>query len=128
MATNIIDLECTIINDKVPSFIYEGLQKYYSEINKYSPQPINLIHALAQKHNISTQNIFVTAGIDQALRMFIRRFGDCTYVFSPTYIGVKDVTAFGKKLIQIPALHGEEYKIKTDLISDASLIILNNLI
>jgi histidinol-phosphate/aromatic aminotransferase/cobyric acid decarboxylase-like protein len=119
-------LQYTTIQDPLPDFIYEGLKEFSKNANSYRPQPEVLIEKLAKKHNLPKEMIYLTAGIDEALDMFILAYGKTTYIFTPTYTAYKGVEEFGFKLKQIYALKNNSYQIVTDKIAEAGLIILAN--
>lgn len=121
-----INLQYTTINDPLPDFIYEGLKPYVQQANSYHPQPLELIEKLAQKHQVPVEMIFLTAGIDEAIQIFAKTFGEHTYTFSPTYIEYKNVHDLGGSLTELPSLIEGEYQISTDLLPNASLIFLAN--
>lgn len=121
-----INLQYTTIKDPLPDFIYEGLAPYSKAANAYKPQPIELVEKLAKKHNLPKEMIYLTAGIDEAIQMFAKAYGQSAYVFTPTYVVYADVEEFGGKLTQIPSVRGAEYIIETEAIQDATLIYLAN--
>ena len=124
--TDPINLQYTTIKTPLPDFIYKGLKEYSTGANLYRPQPEILINKLAQKDNFNPENIFLTAGIDEALHMFILTYGQHTTIFTPTYIVYKDVEEFGYQLTQIYSIENNEYNITTKKQPDATLIILAN--
>jgi histidinol-phosphate/aromatic aminotransferase/cobyric acid decarboxylase-like protein len=121
-----INLQYTTIKDPLPDFIYEGLAPYSKGANLYKPQPAELIEKLARKHSIPIDMIYLTAGIDEAIQMFAKAYGQHAYVFTPTYVVYADVEELGGKLTRIPSVKGSEYSVSTDTIPDATLIYLAN--
>jgi histidinol-phosphate aminotransferase len=126
MNNNIINLQYTTIKDPLPDFIYEGLADYSSYANSYQPQPQKLIEKLAQKHNLSPEMIYLTAGIDEAIQIFAKAYGQNAYVFTPSYVVYADVEEFGGKLTRLQSIVGDKFKISTDTIKGATLIYLAN--
>ncbi len=120
------NLQYTTINNPLPDFIYEGLASYSQAANSYHPQPAELLEKLAKKHGVPAEMIYLTAGIDEAIQMFAKAYGQNACVFTPTYVVYSDVEEFGGKLTRIPSIQGSQYKIGTDEIPDASLIFLAN--
>lgn len=123
---DLINLQYTTIKDPLPDFIYEGLASYSKAANAYKPQPPELIEKLAKKHNIPKEMIYLTAGIDEAIQIYAKTYGQNAHVFTPTYVVYSDVEEFGGKLTRIPSAQGSEYIINTDTIADATLIYLAN--
>lgn len=121
-----INLQYTTIKIPLPDFIYEGLKDYSSGANLYRPQPLVLIEKLAKKYNVKNEMIFLTAGADEAIQMFIHAFGAQTFAFTPTYVVYSDVVEFGKKFTRLPSLVHDEYTISTSNKQRASLIFLAN--
>jgi histidinol-phosphate aminotransferase len=121
-----INLQYLTIKDPLPDFIYEGLKTYSSGANGYRPQPQVLVEKLANKHNIPKEMIYLTAGIDEAIQMFIHAYGDNTYTFTPTYIVYADTRVFGKKFNEIYSVKQNIFEISPNKIADASLIFLAN--
>ena len=95
MSDNIINLQYTTIKDPLPDFIYKGLEEYSKNANGYKPQPKDLVDRLAKNHNVPSEMIFLTAGADEAIQMFIHAYGTNTYAFSPTYVVYSDAKEFG---------------------------------
>lgn len=127
MKNNIkINLQYTTFTDSLPDFIYEGLKQYSAQANGYRPQPQELVGRLAITQHVSENMIYLTAGADEGIHMFIHAFGKHTYIFTPTYIVYTDTEEFGNKLTKINAFKDNNYVISTDNISDATLIYLAN--
>lgn len=126
MSNDTINLQYTTIKDPLPDFIYEGLKQYSSGANAYRPQPAELIEKLANKHKISKEMIYLTAGIDEAIQMFAKTYGQNAFCFTPTYVVISDVEEFGGKLTRIYSIENSEFKAKTDRIPEATLIYLAN--
>jgi len=121
-----INLQYTTIKDPLPDFIYEGLKQYSGDANAYRPQPVELVAKLANKHKISKEMIYLTAGIDEAIQMFAKTYGQNAFCFVPTYTVISDVEEFGGKLTRIYSIKNSEFSIKTDHISNSSMIYLAN--
>jgi len=121
-----INLQYTTIKTPLPDFIYDCLKEYSAGANLYRPQPEILINKLAQKDNLKPENIFLTAGIDEALHVFILTYGWRTTIFTPAYTVYQDVEVFGNHLNQIWSIKNDQYEITTETQSDATLIILAN--
>lgn len=126
MNQDLINLQYTTIKDPLPDFIYEGLSSYAKSANAYKPQPGELIEKLAKKHNLPKEMIYLTAGIDEAIQMYAKAYGQHAYAFTPTYIVYSDVEEFGGKLTRISSIQGSEYIVRTGTFPDASLIFLAN--
>lgn len=121
-----INLQYTTIKDPVPGFIYQGLKPFSSGANTYKPQPKELIEKLAKKHNIPEEKIFLTAGADEAIQMFIHAYGNHTYAFTPTYIVYSDALKFGKNFSEVYCFKDDKFEVSPDKIEDATLIFLAN--
>ena len=91
MNNQLINLQYTTIKTPLPDFIYEGLKEYSANANSYQPQPKVLTKKLAQKLKLQPEMIYLTAGIDEAILMFAKAYGQQAYVFTPTYIVYADV-------------------------------------
>src|SRR4030043_2177452 len=126
MVKDPINLQYTTIKDPVPDFIYKGLKPFSSGANAYRPQPPELIEKLAKKHKIPKEMIYLTAGCDEAIQMFILTYGERTFTFSPTYIVYSDAIVFGKEFTEIPSIRNNTFDISVDKIENASLIFLAN--
>ena len=79
MHDEIINLQYTTIKDPVPDFIYNGIKAFSSGANTYHPQPVELVEKLAKKHGVPKEMIYLTAGCDEAIQMFILTYGGKTY-------------------------------------------------
>lgn len=121
-----INLQYTTIKDPLPDFIYEGLINYSSGANAYRPQPTDLVEKLAAKHNLPKEMIFLTAGADEGIQIFAKAFGQNAYCFTPTYVVYSDVEELGGKLTRLYSIENFEFKVKTEKISNATLIYLAN--
>lgn len=126
MPHNKINLQYTTINNPLPDFIYEKLESFSKNANAYHPQPVELVEKIAKKHNLPAEMIYLTAGIDEAIQMFAKAYGQNAFVFTPTYVVYSDVEEFGGSLTRLFSLENNEFKIKTDTIPNASLIFLAN--
>lgn len=122
-----INLQYTTIKTPLPDFIHDELKTYSAQSNVYHPQPEELKTMLAKRHGVPPSMIFLTAGIDEAIQMFLHTYGDRTYAFSPTYIVYKDALAFKKSFTEIPSLTPDAtFAPKIREYKDASLIFLAN--
>ncbi|RJR16289.1 histidinol-phosphate aminotransferase family protein [Candidatus Microgenomates bacterium] len=121
-----INLQYTTIQQPVPGFIYENLLPFIRKSNAYHPQPKELIVKLSQKHQLPENYFFLTAGIDEAIQMIIRKFGDETHIFTPTYGVYNDAKIFGKKVIAHNSLGDHHYEIIPKQYRSASLIFIAN--
>ena len=126
MADEVINLQYTTIKDPLPDFIYDGLREFSNNANSYKPQPKELVERLAKKHNLPFEMIYLTAGVDEAIQIFAKAYGQNAYVFTPTYVVYSDVEEFGGKLTRLSSIEGDEFKIKTDSFEGATLIYLAN--
>lgn len=121
-----INLQYTTLKEPLPDFIYQGLREYCKDANLYHPQPPELIEKLAKKHNLASETIYLTAGVDEAIQMFALSFGQNAYAFTPTYVVYSDVEEFGGKLTQLNSIQDTKFAISTDEIVGATLIFLAN--
>lgn len=121
-----INLFYTTIKDPLPDFIYQGLKSYSAHANLYHSQPEELINKLVQKHLLPKKMFFLTAGIDEAIQIFAKTYGQNAFVFTPTYVVYSDVEVFGGKLTQLYSIKNNQFKISTDKLKAASLIFLAN--
>lgn len=121
-----IDLKFTTIKSPVPSFIYEGLAEFSADANTYQSQPRVLLEKIAQKLEIPTDMIFLTAGTDESIQLFSKIYGRNAYVFTPTYNVYTDVKVFGGTLTEIESMKDDVYTIDSKHIPDATLIFLAN--
>ena len=126
MNNDSINLQYTTIKVPLPDFIYEGLSSFSRSANVYHPQPIELIEKIAKKHNLPKEMIYLTAGIDEGIQMFAKAYGQNAFVFTPTYVVYSDVEEFGGKLTRLYSIENSEFKVKTDIIPDSTLIFLAN--
>ncbi len=126
MRNKVINLQYTTVKDPVPDFIYEGLKEFSSGANTYRPQPPELIGKLAKKHNIPSEMIYLTAGCDEAIQMFIHAYGERTFTFTPTYIVYSDAKEFGKEFSGISSIKNNSFEINTGRIDKATLVFLAN--
>lgn len=126
MSQTPINLFYTTIKEPLPDFIYEGLKEYSAGANLYRPQPEELINKLARKHNLPPKMFFLTAGIDEAIQIFAKTYGQNAFVFTPSYVVYTDVEVFGGKLTQLYSIKNNQFEISTDEIKGATLIFLAN--
>lgn len=126
MNNNVINLQYTTINNLLPDFIYRGLESFSKNSNAYHPQPIELVEKIATKHNLPKEMIYLTSGIDEAIQMYAKTYGQNAFVFTPTYVVYSDVEEFGGKLTRLYSIENKQFKIKTDTIPGATLIFLAN--
>ncbi|HSW79793.1 MAG TPA: aminotransferase class I/II-fold pyridoxal phosphate-dependent enzyme [Candidatus Saccharimonadales bacterium] len=124
--TKKISLFYTTLNVPLPDFIYDGIREFSKNANSYQPQPSKLVDSLAERHNVSRDRIFITAGADEAIQLLAMAYGKSTYYYTPTYIGYQDTENIGATVHPINAMHDGEYAINTARIDDASLIYLAN--
>jgi histidinol-phosphate/aromatic aminotransferase/cobyric acid decarboxylase-like protein len=107
----VIDLKYTTIKRQLPSFIYKNLSSFTNSSNKYEYQSTKLRQKISKKVNIPIENIFLTAGIDEAIHSFALIYNSAT-VFIPTYIEYRFFEKFGGSLEKVNALNSKnEYKI-----------------
>ncbi|MCW1907914.1 MAG: histidinol-phosphate aminotransferase family protein [Candidatus Saccharibacteria bacterium] len=121
-----IDLSFTTIKDKLPDFIAGGLAAYATASNSYFHQPEELRQKIADKHGVSMDSVYLTAGADQAITLLCATFGSDTHVFTPTYICYTDAKKLGGKFTEHQSLEDSTYSISTSKIDGASLIFLAN--
>jgi histidinol-phosphate/aromatic aminotransferase/cobyric acid decarboxylase-like protein len=106
-----IDLQYLTINTPLPDFIYAGLASYSANANVYQTQPSSLIAKLAGKFKISQDSIFLTAGIDEAIQMFLLAYGQNSFAFTPSYIEYSRAAVLGGQLTQLNSISGQGYEI-----------------
>lgn len=122
-----INLQYTIIRHPLPDFIYDNLKTFSADANAYQSQPNALKEKLAIKHHINQENIFLTAGIDEAIQLFGMAYGTHTAIFTPTYTVYEEIPNFGNnKLETIHALNNTTYQINPQHYPDATLICVVN--
>lgn len=121
-----IYLKFTTLTTPLPDFIYEKLQDYSRGANSYHPQPQELIIKLTKRHNLSEEMIFLTAGADEAIYLFGLSYGKNVYAFIPSYVTYDEIRNIGANVHLVDATEGEEYKISTATISDATVIFVAN--
>ena len=121
---NSIDLRFTTIQEEVPDFIFQGLAKYVKNCNTYYSQPDFLKKTIADKFNLpSVDWVFLTNGVDEAIRICIELFGKNTHIFTPTEYST--AYQFCPSIITHSSLENTLYKIAPDPV-DASLMIIAN--
>ena len=121
-----INLKFTTIKTQLPDFIHEGLKSYSSNANTYKPQPEELRKKISQKFDIPVERVYLSAGIDESIRLFAQNFGKNTYVFTPTYVEYQTVDLYNGKLNQIYSIKNDQYNIDTSKKDDVTLIYLAN--
>ncbi len=124
--SKLVNLQYTTIKDPLPNFIYQGLREYSAGANAYRPQPAALIEKIANKYHIPKEMILLTAGIDEAIQIFAKAYGQNAYVFTPTYSVYADVEVFGGKLHKIDSVSRGSYVVPVKKYADATLIYLAN--
>lgn len=122
--TNVIDLQFTTMQEEVPDFIYEGLKPYVKQAFAYQLQPLFLKEALAKQFDLSPDWVFLTSGVNEALRITLEAFGKNTHIFTPTEYST--TYQFCPTVTPHFSLDGESYAISSGTIGDATLIILAN--
>lgn len=123
-STNVIDLQFTTMQEKVPDFIYEGLQPYVKQAFAYQLQPSFLKDALAKQFDLPSEWIFLTNGVNEALLITLEAFGKNTHIFTPTEYTTTH--QFCPTLTPHFSLEGNKYTISSATIEGATLIILAN--
>lgn len=126
MTNQQINLQYTTIKKPLPDFIYDGLKTYSSDANTYKPQPLELTEKLAKKHNLPIDMLYLTAGCDEAIQMFIHAYGEETYAFTPTYVVYKDALEFGKNFTEINSIRENVFSVVPEKFPKATLIFLAN--
>src|SRR6185437_6610970 len=121
-----IDLGFTSVKQPLPDFIHRELLSYVIQSNSYHHQPDELRGVLAKKHGVSTEDIFLTAGADQAIMLLCALYGKSTHIFTPTYISYTDTEKLGGSLTEHYSLKGDVYDISAAGIEGASLVFLAN--
>lgn len=123
---DIINLQYATLQTPLPDFIWEEIKEYSKYANVYHPQPQELVKKLAERHSVSKEMIYLTAGCDETIQMNLLTFGKNTVIFTPTYNVYRDAEVFGGKLSQIWSLGEQGYQIHPQNYPDATLIILAN--
>lgn len=121
-----IDLRFTTIKQELPDFIFQGIGEFVRTSNEYHHQPDVLRQKIADLNNVDLENIYLTAGADQAISLLGYRYGQNTHVFTPTYVGYGDVRLFGHSLFEHLSLEDGNYRINTDNYNDATLFFVAN--
>lgn len=119
-----IDLQFTTMQEPVPDFIYDELKEYIKASNTYHAQPLFLRTLLAQEHNVPVEWVYLTSGVDDAIRLVTQAFGNNAHIFTPT-----EYTTFEQfcPLVHThSSLAGTDYAISARAIESASLIWLAN--
>jgi histidinol-phosphate aminotransferase len=125
MGNTIIDLKFTTIQEEVPDFIYKGLKKYIPKCNTYYPQPLFLRNNLSKKFRLlSADWVFLTNGVDEALRVTLDVFGKKTHIFTPTEYTTS--YQFCPSLTTHYFLKNDRYQISASRIKDATFFIIAN--
>ncbi len=122
--TSDLDLQFTTIQEPVPDFIYDELKEYIRASNTYHAQPMFLRELLAQEHSVPVDWVYLTSGVDEAIRLAIQAYGANAHLFTPT-----EYTTFEQFCPSVhvhPSLVGVDYMVSTAKIEGASLIWLAN--
>lgn len=121
-----IDLRFTTIKQELPDFIFQGIGEFVRCSNDYHHQPDALRRKIADLNNVDLQNVYLTAGADQAISLLGYRYGQSTHIFTPTYVGYGDVRQFGHLLTEHPSLEDGDYRVNTDNYGGATLFFIAN--
>ncbi len=122
-----INLQFTTLSDHVPDFIYKSLKPFAAESSRYHHQPKELVDKLTAKYSLDPEQIFLTAGIDEAILMFMRAHGKSVHIFPPTYVGYEEASlAAGANINTHNGLKKDSYHIVPSAYPYASMIILAN--
>lgn len=120
-----INLQYTTIQEEVSDFIYQGLAKYIKDCNTYYSQPNFLRETIASKFKLpSPEWVFLTNGVDEAIRICVELFGNSTHIFTPTEYST--LHQFCPSVITHNSLKNNLYSISSDKIENASLMIIAN--
>ena len=120
-----INLQYTTIQEEVPDFIYQGLAQYIKNCNTYYSQPPFLRETIAGKFKLpSPEWVFLTNGVDEAIRICLELFGNSTHIFTPTEYTT--LHQFCPSVINHNSLVNNSYTISSDKIENASLMIIAN--
>ena len=120
-----VNLQYTTIREEVPDFIYQGLSKYIKDCNTYYSQPGFLRETIANKFKLPSHEwVFLTNGVDEAIRICVELFGNSTHVFTPTEYST--LHQFCPSVITHNSLKNDTYSISSDKIESASLMIIAN--
>jgi histidinol-phosphate aminotransferase len=127
---NIINLKLGDIKDALPQRIINRLkEKVLKDVNLY-PQNYNaLILKLAQKHDITPENLVLINGVDEGIELITRVFGQDILIFPPTYFEFFDAPRRNNlKCETINCFDGKEYRLryKREDVKNRSLIFLCN--
>ncbi|PIV07995.1 hypothetical protein COS52_05055 [Candidatus Roizmanbacteria bacterium CG03_land_8_20_14_0_80_39_12] len=120
-----INLQYTTIQEEVPDFIYQGLAKYVKDCNTYYSQPNFLRETITSKFKLpSSEWVFLTNGVDEAIRICLELFGNSTHIFTPTEYST--LHQFCPSVIAHNSLKNNLYSISSDKIENVSLMIIAN--
>jgi len=122
----IIDLRFSTIKEPLPGFIYKDLRSFSRKSNDYFPQPRVLIKLLSEKFETKKENIFLTAGSDEAILTLSKIYKKTVVVFTPTYMEYANKKIFGSNIIKINALTSTGYFIDPCYYPGASIIFIGN--
>lgn len=122
--TNVIDLQFTTMQEEVPDFIYEELKPYVKQAFAYQLQPLFLKESLAKEFGLSPDWVFLTSGVNEALRITLEAFGKSSHIFTPTEYST--TYQFCPTVTPHFSLKGSKYAINSGPIEDSTLIILAN--
>lgn len=122
----IIDLRLTTLRYPVPDFIYQRIQTYVQQSNRYHSQSQELITRLAEKHRLPPDHLFLTAGIDEAIHLISLTFGQHTTIFTPCYIEYHSPADFGHHVEQVPSISKNHYRIDPKYYPDTTLFFIAN--
>jgi len=120
-----MNLQFTTIQEEVPDFIYQGLAPYIKRCNTYYSQPHFLRETIAKKFKLpSVDWVFLTNGVDEAIRICLEQFGKNTHIFTPTEYST--AYQFCPSLTTHYSLENNLYTISSSKIDNASLMIIAN--
>lgn len=122
----IIDLRFSTIKESLPGFIYKNLRSFSRKSNDYFPQPQELIKLLSEKFKIKRENIFLTAGSDEAILTLSKIYKKSVVIFTPTYMEYANEKIFGSNITKINALTSNGYIINPRYYPGASIIFIGN--
>lgn len=121
-----LDLRLTTFRYPVPDFIYQSIQSFVTTSNSYHSQPSPLLNRLAQIHQVTSEHIFLTAGIDEAIKLLSLKYGQQTTIFPPCYIEYQSPSAFGHQVQHVFSMTDDSYHLVAKSYPQTTLFIIAN--
>ncbi len=126
-----INLKLGDIKYPLPERIIRKFKRCFKDVNLYPQNYDSLVSNLSKKFNVNKDNILLVNGIDGAIDLIVKVFGQKILFFTPTYFEFKEAARRnGRKYKATYSFNGQwkEYKINTNNpeVKKASLIFLCN--